>query len=98
AARLAADGIAVRSVVVPPPPPAATPPSTAIDALSAPSEARGPFAVRVAARAAVASAVVLSVDGVERERSPLAPPRGELLFDGVRLEPGSHEVAVTVVG
>jgi hypothetical protein len=95
AAALRGRGLAVGALPVPRHVPAATP-RPRIATLDAPAEARGPFAVRVAAEATGAAdlVVALEVDGVERARRGLAA--SEATFDSIELAPGLHELAVVL--
>jgi hypothetical protein len=98
AAALARDGVPVRATLLGAEAPPAAPPLAAVEALFAPREARGPFAVRALVGGPPGSTARLLVDGEERAAKalPALPAPGEVAFDGVRAPVGAREVAVRV--
>ncbi len=100
AAALRRDGVRVGAAAVPEALPAEAP-EPRIVALDAPATARGPFQVRAALEGAAGpdEQLVLRVDGdVVQQLPPDAEGSAEVRFDELDLEPGLHEVGVSLQG
>ena len=97
---LKARGIPVRLVAIPAPvAPAARDPF--FDSLDVPEAVNGPFAVRAGVQEpGVGATATLLVDGARTSDHPPVPlsPSDEVVFDGLVLPPGFHDVAVLVEG